>query len=41
MDLLAANVTLGKDYPRPIVDHAEARARTLLRYAVVKKALTK
>ncbi|MEO6292356.1 MAG: FAD-binding domain-containing protein, partial [Burkholderiaceae bacterium] len=41
MDLLAAHVTLGKDYPRPIVDHAEARARTLLRYAVVKKALTK
>jgi deoxyribodipyrimidine photo-lyase len=41
MDLLAANVTLDKDYPRPIVDHAEARARTLLRYAVVKKALTK
>ena len=41
MDLLAANVTLGKDYPRPIVDHAEARARTLLRYAVVKKTLTK
>ena len=41
MDLLAANVTLGKDYPRPIVDHAEARANTLLRYAVVKKALSK
>jgi len=29
---------LGKDYPRPVVDHAEARAKTLERYAVVKKA---
>jgi deoxyribodipyrimidine photo-lyase len=25
-------VTLGKDYPAPIVDHAEARARTLARF---------
>lgn len=41
MDLLAADVTLGKDYPYPLVDHAQARARTLLRYAVVKKALNK
>jgi deoxyribodipyrimidine photo-lyase len=23
---------LGKDYPEPIVDHAEARARTLARF---------
>jgi deoxyribodipyrimidine photo-lyase len=29
-------IRLGKDYPEPIVDHAEARARTLERYAVVK-----
>jgi len=29
-------VTLGTDYPRPIVDHAEARERTLARYAVVR-----
>ena len=35
--LKAAGVDLGKNYPLPIVDHAEARARTLLRYAVVKK----
>jgi deoxyribodipyrimidine photo-lyase len=28
---------LGRDYPKPIVDHAEARTRTLERYAVVKK----
>ena len=27
---------LGVDYPRPVVDHAEARAKTLARYAVVK-----
>jgi deoxyribodipyrimidine photo-lyase len=25
-------VVLGKDYPAPIVDHAEARARTLARF---------
>ena len=35
--LKAAGVELGKNYPLPVVDHAEARARTLLRYAVVKK----
>jgi deoxyribodipyrimidine photo-lyase len=29
-------IRLGKDYPEPIVDHAEARTRTLERYAVVK-----
>jgi len=28
---------IGADYPPPIVDHAEARARTLARYAVVKQ----
>ena len=39
IELLAAGVELGKDYPRPLVDHAEARERTLLRYAVVKKPL--
>ena len=37
--LLAAGVVLGKNYPAPIVDHAQARAVTLQRYAVVKKAL--
>ena len=36
-ELAAAEVQLGKDYPRPIVDHAEARALTLQRYAVVRK----
>ena len=33
-----AGVRLGLDYPLPVVDHAEARARTLQRYAVVKDA---
>jgi deoxyribodipyrimidine photo-lyase len=37
LELEAAGVVLGKDYPYPIVDHAEARAKTLERYAVVKK----
>ena len=37
MDLLAAGVTLGQNYPRPLVSHAEAREKTLQRYAVVKK----
>jgi deoxyribodipyrimidine photo-lyase len=37
-DLQAADVSLGKTYPEPIVQHDEARALTLERYAVVKKA---
>ena len=37
MDLEAAGLVLGRDYPKPIVDHAQARAETLERYAVVKK----
>jgi len=37
-ELLAAGVTLGRDYPRPLVDHAEARQRTLARFSVVKGA---
>ena len=36
VDLLAAGLTLGKDYPLPVVDHAVAREKTLARYAVVK-----
>ncbi len=35
-DLEAAGVELGVTYPRPIVDHAEARKQTLARYAAVK-----
>ena len=37
VELAAAGLTLGDGYPLPIVDHALARERTLLRYAVVKK----
>jgi deoxyribodipyrimidine photo-lyase len=36
VDLAAADLRLGRDYPAPVVDHAEARADTLARYAVVK-----
>jgi deoxyribodipyrimidine photo-lyase len=36
VDLAAAGVRLGVDYPLPIVDHAAAREKTLARYAVVK-----
>jgi deoxyribodipyrimidine photo-lyase len=36
IELEAAGIELGRTYPRPIVDHAEARAKTLQRYGVVK-----
>jgi deoxyribodipyrimidine photo-lyase len=36
VDLAAAGLSLGRNYPLPIVDHAQARAQTLARYAVVK-----
>lgn len=36
--LAAAGITLGKEYPLPIVDHAEARQRTLAAYSVALKA---
>jgi deoxyribodipyrimidine photo-lyase len=36
VDLAAAGVELGRDYPHPVVDHALAREKTLARYAVVK-----
>jgi len=36
LELAAAGVELGGNYPKPIVDHAEARERTLQRYAVVR-----
>lgn len=38
MDLHLAGVTLGENYPRPVVDHAIAREKTLERYSVVKKS---
>jgi deoxyribodipyrimidine photo-lyase len=37
MELAASNVELGKTYPRPVVQHDEARERTLERYKVVKR----
>jgi len=37
LELAAAGLSLGQDYPRPLVDHALAREKTLARYAVVKK----
>jgi len=37
LELQAASIALGVDYPCPIVMHDEARQKTLERYAVVKK----
>jgi deoxyribodipyrimidine photo-lyase len=34
--LAAAKVTLGKNYPRPIVDHAEARAAALAAFKSIR-----
>ena len=34
--LLAAKVTLGKTYPKPLVDHADARKKALILYARLK-----
>lgn len=36
IELAAAGVRLGDNYPRPVVEHDQARKRTLERYAVVK-----
>ena len=45
VELEAAELKLGESYPKPVVDHAEARERTLQRYGVVRgpnaKALSK
>ena len=38
LELQAADVTLGGNYPQPVVQHDAARRRTLMRYAVVKKS---
>jgi len=37
LELQSCGLVLGRDYPAPIIDHAQARAQTLARYAVVKK----
>ena len=39
--LKAAKISLGADYPLPIVDHDAARKRTLARYDVVRKPARK
>jgi len=36
IELAAAGIVLGRDYPKPVVAHDLARTRTLARYAVVK-----
>jgi deoxyribodipyrimidine photo-lyase len=36
MELLAAGVALGQNYPKPVVVHEEARRLTLQRYAIIK-----
>jgi deoxyribodipyrimidine photo-lyase len=36
--LAKAGIELGRDYPRPIIDHAEARSRALIALQQVKKA---
>ncbi|WP_027016492.1 cryptochrome/photolyase family protein [Comamonas composti] len=36
LELVEAGLHLGRDYPWPLVDHANAREQTLARYAVVK-----
>ncbi|TFZ01070.1 cryptochrome/photolyase family protein [Ramlibacter rhizophilus] len=37
LELEAAGLALGTDYPRPVVDHAGAREETLRRYGAVKE----
>ncbi|MBJ7503787.1 MAG: FAD-binding domain-containing protein, partial [Polynucleobacter sp.] len=37
LELEAAEILLGRDYPEPIIDHDVARKNTLIRYSVVKK----
>ncbi|HEX7435799.1 MAG TPA: deoxyribodipyrimidine photo-lyase [Caldimonas sp.] len=39
IDLASANLELGRDYPAPVVDHEEARKRTLARFGAIKAAL--
>lgn len=41
LDLAAAGIVPGQTYPEPIVDHGEARKKTLERYAVVRTALAR
>ena len=34
LELQACGLKLGQDYPMPVVDHAQARERTLMRFRV-------
>ncbi|MBM3523756.1 MAG: deoxyribodipyrimidine photo-lyase [Alphaproteobacteria bacterium] len=36
--LAAAGVELGRDYPRPIIDHGEARKRALAAFSSLRRA---
>jgi deoxyribodipyrimidine photo-lyase len=38
LELASAGVELGKNYPRPIIDHSDGRARALAAYAKVRNA---
>jgi deoxyribodipyrimidine photo-lyase len=38
VELEAAGIKLGETYPRPVIDHAEAREQTMRRYAAVRGA---
>ena len=38
LDLQAAGVSLGEDYPEPIVDHGQARERALAAYERIKRS---
>jgi len=38
IELQGAGLVLGRDYPFPVVDHAQARATTLARYAAIRAA---
>jgi deoxyribodipyrimidine photo-lyase len=40
IELASAQIKLGENYPHPIVAHDVARAKTLERYAVVKRSLS-
>ena len=41
LELAAAGVTLGGEYPHPVVNHAEARSRALAAYAAVGDGKTR
>jgi len=38
LELAAAGLVLGRDYPHPVVDHAQARELTLARFATARQA---